>query len=203
MSGTHPGFDGCRRRDIRRNDPVVPVIHYVRVGRLGQIGRFVSAQGESFARGRRVVCRTSRGLEVGEVLGAQTRETTSIADGRLLRAVTPQDDLLLKRLERDRDNAFTACVERLEQRGVEATLIDVEHLLDGRSLYFYFLGELTPEIENLTTELGELYARQVEFHRFSDALTRGCGPACGTTEASGCGSSCSGCSLACPAATSQ
>jgi cell fate regulator YaaT (PSP1 superfamily) len=172
-------------------------IYYVRLGVLGQIGRFVSDVCETVARGRRVVCRTSRGLEVGEVLGVQTRQGgESKADGHLLRSMAPEDELLLERLERNRERAFSACADRLQQRGLRATLVDVEHLFDGRSLYFYFLGEVTPEVEALTTELADVYAARAEFRRFSDTLTEGCGPGCGTQWAPGCGSDCSNCSLA-------
>ena len=92
----------------------MPVIIYVRVGVLGQVGRFASADGGTWSRGCRVICRTARGLEVGEVLGVQLQDKgLSTADGSVLRALTPADDLLLERLERNRQQAFAACVERL------------------------------------------------------------------------------------------
>ena len=71
----------------------------------------------------------------------------------------------------------------------------MEHLFDGQSLFFYFLGEVTPEIERLSAELAELYEATVKFREFTEALTNGCGPGCGTAEAEGpgCGSSCSSC----------
>jgi hypothetical protein len=71
--------------------------------------------------------------------------------------------------------------------------MDVEHLLDGRSLYFYFLGDVTPELDALTAELAERYDAVVRFRQFSETLEAGCGPGCGTEEAAGCGASAGGC----------
>ena len=62
-------------------------------------------------------------------------------------------------------------------------LVDVEHLFDGQSLFFYFLGDTTPELDALTGELAEIYEAQVQFRKFTDTLTAGCGPGCGTEEA--------------------
>lgn len=176
----------------------MPVIHYVRVGILGHIGRFASATQGPIARGHRVICQTSRGLEVGQVLRPDAADPRdSSVDGSLLRRVTVDDDLVLERLERHRSEAYAACVDRLHKRGLNATLVDVEHLFDGKSLYFYFLGDITPEIERLTDELAEIYAARIQFRRFSAALTEGCGAGCGTAAATGCASSgCSHCSLA-------
>jgi hypothetical protein len=74
-------------------------------------------------------------------------------------------------------------------------LVDVEHTFDGESVYFYFLGEITPELEALTEELGAVYARKVRFKKFSETLANGCGPNCGTGEGSCSPSGCASCSL--------
>jgi cell fate regulator YaaT (PSP1 superfamily) len=171
--------------------------HWVRVGLLGHVGRYASADGNLFRRGRRVVCRTARGLEIGQVLGSAVEpDRTSSLDGTLLRYVTSADDLLLARLEKHRQRAYRACAQLLAQRRIPATLVDVEQLFDGQSLFFYFLGSVPPEVDALTEELADLYAAKVEFKRFAETLEHGCGPGCGTDEGAGCGSHCSGCSLA-------
>jgi len=168
--------------------------HYVRFGVLGAVGRFAAPGAESYARGARVVCRTHRGLEVGEVLSPLDDAHDLPSHGMLLRRVTVEDDLLLARLEKNRDEAYRACQDRLIERGIGAVLVDVEHLFDGQSLYFYFLGETTPELDSLTAELAELYEAQVQFRKFTETLTAGCGPHCGTDQAEGGGCGSGGCS---------
>lgn len=171
----------------------------VRVGVLGHVGRFTAVDGVRYPRAARVVCRTGRGLEVGEVLSDVEPAATFGSDGAVLRRVSVEDDLLLARLQKNKDEAYAACTSLLAERGIPAVLMDVEHLFDGRSLYFYFLGDVTPEIEALTGELAAAYDSTVQFRKFADTLTEGCGPGCGTAEAegSGCGSGgCSTCSVA-------
>jgi hypothetical protein len=165
------------------------------------VGRFTATDAASYPRGARVVCRTSRGLEVGEVLATLSADASQVpvrrgADGALLRAMTPEDELLLTRIEKNRLRAYDACVQLLEQRVIPAVLMDVEHLLDGQTIYFYFLGEVTAELEAITNELAEAYEAQVQFRQFAEAVTRGCGPGCGTDEAVGCGSHCVDCAVA-------
>jgi hypothetical protein len=109
--------------------------------------------------------------------------------------VTVADDLLLSRLEKNRERAYRACAERLAERGIPTVLLDVEHLFDGQSLYFYFLGETVPELDAITAELAEAYEAKAQLQKFAETLVAGCGPHCGTEEAAGCGSSCGSCAV--------
>jgi cell fate regulator YaaT (PSP1 superfamily) len=163
---------------------------------MGRLGRFAAVDGYRYGRGMEVVCRTRRGLELGEVLAAVASTGSQQADGQLLRRVTPQDQLLAERLERNKHQAFAACQQQLAERGISATLVDVELLFDGKSLFFYFLGDPSPELDALTDELAEVYDSQVQWRQFVDALTVGCGPDCGTEAGEGCGSACTSCSVA-------
>ena len=135
---------------------------------------------------------------MGEVLAADENERqhdgSANADGTLLRGVTVEDDLLLSRLEKNRDEAYQACSDLLIEHDLRVTLMDVEHLFDGRSLVFYFLGEVTPQLENLTQSLADTYETKVQFRKFAEAVTEGCGPDCGTEAAAGGGCGSSGCS---------
>lgn len=172
------------------------MMHLVRVGLIGNVGRFRAADGAVHPRGARVVVRTARGLESGEVLSSRV-ESAGDADGPLLRRMTTEDELLESRLQRHKLEALAACDEMIAERGIEATLLDAELLLDGSSIYFYYLGEPTEALESVTATLAEAYDAQAQLRRFADTLTEGCGPDCGTEEGGGCGSGgCSTCSVA-------
>lgn len=174
--------------------------HFVRVGALGNVGRFTSVDAVAYPRTSRVIVRTSRGLETGEILGPAEEEVMrGNTDGSILRGMTIEDELLENRLEKNRQRALDACTARLVELGITATLVDVEHLFDGRSLFFYFMGEVTPEIEAITAELAEVYDAAAQFRKFSETLTQGCGPGCGTEEAQGQGG-CTLCAKACAVA---
>lgn len=174
--------------------------HLVRVGALGCVGRFTSVDAVRYPRHARVVVRTGRGLELGEVLAEPARPDDGPADGSILRGMTVEDQLLAARLEQHRQAAYQACAARMAEIDTRAVLMDVEHLFDGRTLLFYFLGDMTPELESLTDELAELYETQVQFRRFAEAVNEGCGPGCGTETAAGCKTCATGCAVAgaCP-----
>jgi cell fate regulator YaaT (PSP1 superfamily) len=173
--------------------------HLVRLGALGHVGRFTAVDAVTYPRGLKVILRTARGLEIGEILGpVNDAPTPGQSDGSILRGMTIEDQLLQARLEKNRQAAFDACINRIGELGLTATLIDVEHLFDGRSLFFHFLGEVPKELESLAAELAQAYDSAAEFRRFADTLTTGCGPGCGTEEASGGG--CSSCATGCAVA---
>ncbi|MGC4003333.1 MAG: PSP1 C-terminal domain-containing protein [Pirellulales bacterium] len=170
--------------------------HYVRVGRVGQIGRFTSVDAVDYPRAARVILRTSRGLEIGEILSpAPETLERGLSDGAIIRGMTVEDQLLEARLDRKRDEAFAACETMLRERCSDAVLTDVEHLFDGGGLYFHFLGEPPAEVEALTVELAKTYDATAQIQKFSESLEFGCGPGCGTAAASGGG--CTTCGAGC------
>jgi hypothetical protein len=181
--------------------------YFVRFGVAGHVGRFASEIPRELRRGDRVVARTSRGLELAEAIGAVEVDAdggddfADEVDGVILRPVLETDELLQVRLSRYRDRAFDACRKWLDEKAIPGTLVDVEHLLDGESLFFHFLGD-PPELDFAASEeLAALYEKKVHFRRFADAIQQGCGPGCGTESATnGCASGgCSTCATGCGA----
>lgn len=181
--------------------------HLVRIGVLGQIGRFRSSVGMRHQRGTSVVCRTGRGVEMGTVLNLVPRadqdacsaHDAAETDGTIIRRATPEDHLLGARLEKNRLAALQDCERILADRFPSVLLMDVDLLFDGQTIFFYFLGdvpdEFADEVERLTAELAAAYEAKVELRRFAESLTSGCGPDCGTESGGGSGG-CSGCVLA-------
>ncbi|HVU88954.1 MAG TPA: PSP1 C-terminal domain-containing protein [Pirellulales bacterium] len=175
-------------------------LHLVRVGTMGVVGRFDAAEAGRYARHTRVVVRTARGMEIGEVLSPPDElGSTHDHEGTILRAMTIEDRLLESRLAKNSHAAFAACQQRLNERGLSACLMDVEHLFDGRTLVFYFLGDVPAEVEHVTGELAEVYEAKAQFRNFADTLTNGCGPDCGTESAAGHG--CTSCATGCAVAS--
>ncbi len=173
----------------------------IRIGLLGQIGRFLASSEQEFGRSDRVVCRTSRGVEVGEVLRqVESRSNRAIeADGSVLRRMRPEDELLwghLRQLSRD---AHAGCEAWLRENGFAQVLLDVEPLLDGKTLYFHFMTNVDDPVEKYVDELVRVYEQQVAHSDFAALLEHGCGPGCGTEQSeNGCSKrgGCSVCSVA-------
>lgn len=173
----------------------------VRVGAFAQIGQFSSEVRLELSSGDRVICRTARGLEVGIYLESIARDIggdQDLMDGVVLRKMTVQDDLLQQRLDKNRQLAIADCQQLVGQIEPDAVLLDAEQTFDGQRLYFYFLGDVSPELERLTDDLAEKYDAKVRFSEFAETLSAGCGPDCGTeTAAGGCGTAggCSSCGV--------
>jgi len=170
----------------------------LRVGLLGQVGRFSLGDVAGLRRGERVVCRTRRGIEVAVALGrARDSHDGSIdnsdgsieRDGRVLRRTTPEDELLWGHLRQLGEEAFQSCVAWLQEQSVTATLLEVEPLLDGRTLYFHFLSNVDDTVQQQLDALVAIYENRVRESQFAKLLEHGCGPGCGTAQAkNGCGS---------------
>ena len=154
----------------------------------------------------RVVCRTARGLEVGLVLGpaGEATDGSSVADGKILRRMTAEDELLWGHLRQLGEAAHHSCAAWLTQQSIEAVLLEVEPLLDGRTLYFHFLSEVDDQVQQHLDSLVTLYEHQVQQSKFANLLEHGCGTGCGTSQAkNGCGSrgGCAVCKIAGACAT--
>jgi len=173
--------------------------YFVRIGSWGDIvgcrcdGEAAFTPG-MIRRGHRVICRTGRGLEIGVVASVSETddEVTPEIAGVILRRTTPEDELLLARLEKYRAAAMQECRTELAQAGSMATLLDVDQLFDAGTLIFYFLETADPATEEIVQSLAARYESRVRSRHFAKLVSTGCGPNCGTADAHG-----GGCSGAC------
>lgn len=164
----------------------------VRVGSMGEIWRLTNPQQISVTRGNRVICRTGRGLEMGCVISSAPASLPS--SGTLIRRATTEDELLETRLDKFKQQAVNQCRHELTLRGPDVVLLEVDHLFDGRTLIFHFLGQLDSQVQELTDRLVQAYEKKARLKHFAKLLADGCGPGCGTQEAGGCGTA-GGCAV--------
>jgi nitrite reductase/ring-hydroxylating ferredoxin subunit len=154
----------------------------VRFGAMGHIGRFRAPVGLRCNRGSRVVVRSSRGLELGELLIAAEHDAHFVAEqpeaGELVREMTDDDRAKERLLLAGQQRAFDACQQLLAERQVPVDLVDAEQLFDGETLVFYFLGDPPVELADVTNELAKQYEAHVQFRPFG-AAPDGCGVGCG------------------------
>ncbi len=174
-------------------------VYLCRVGRHSQIGKFRNPESVARLRGQDVVLRTARGIEIGQILNQvsiaandsdiDSKVAVDATDGKILRSVTPEERLLQQQLLKAANTAFESCQQLLREIGNRDCLLEVEPLLDGRTLYFHFIG--TPD-DSLTTHLHslvEIFRETVQESQFAKLLEEGCGPGCGTKEKASCGDS--------------
>jgi cell fate regulator YaaT (PSP1 superfamily) len=149
-------------------------------------------------RGMQVIVRTHRGLEFGTVLSsASLLGCKDLLAAKYVRRSQPEDRLLWGQLVSLSQDSAQACQQFLEDRGSEDVLLEVEPLLDGKTIFFHFLGDISASTEAYVEQLAEVYRQEIASSPFANRLETGCGPGCGTPAKSSCGtgSGCSTCSL--------
>ena len=123
------------------------------------------------------------------------RDGQDFSDGWILRRMTPEDELLWGHLEHLSREARDKCCRWISEQCIVATLIEVEPLLDGKTLYFHFFAGVEEIVQRHLDSLVKVYQRSVAKSQFAQLLEHGCGPGCGTEKAkNGCGTS-GGCAI--------
>jgi hypothetical protein len=175
-------------------------------GKCGAVGVFTAETPLPLRRGARVLIETTRGAEVGEVLGPaslrQARLLGTVSAGKLLRSLTPEDEARQSDRRAVEKAIFEAARAWAGREGLLLEVLDVELLYHGQLAILQFVGQdaetekfaqaleahfgLTIRLENLT-----LPAAPEEEHHHCDK------PDCGR-ESGGCttcstGGGCSSC----------
>lgn len=172
-------------------------LYLVQCGANAEIYRLDSTN-KGLNRAMEVIVRTDRGLELGKILGsASWLGCKDLLTAKFVRRCQPEDRLLWGQLVALSQDSAKACQKFLEDRGSPDVLIEVEPLLDGKTIFFHFLGEISSSTEDYVEQLAEVYRNEIASSKFANQLETGCGPGCGTSAKSSCGTSsgCSTCSL--------
>jgi hypothetical protein len=111
---------------------------------MGHVARFpaMPARDGPLARGQTVVVQSHRGVELGEVLVHLETTASPPADDprQLLRLAGPDDLERARHAESLRDDRFAVCQGVLHEENWPWELIDVEPMLDDRSIVLHYLG---------------------------------------------------------------
>src|SRR4051812_24143132 len=109
--------------------------YIVRHGAMRHLGEFEPGPDAVYRRGARVVVRTDRGLEVGDVLcPANPRALELLAEtthGQIVRLLTAEDRASIDRCREAEVEEFDSCRRFIESRKLQMELVDVEHLFGG------------------------------------------------------------------------
>lgn len=147
----------------------MPVSFIVRHGAVRFLGTFEADEALQCRRGDRVVLRTERGQEVGDVLcEAQPQAVALLAEptsGQILRRLTDDDRAALARIEAAEPKELETCQSFVTQRRLQMELVDVEHLLGGERVIFYFLAEKRVDFRELVKDLARTFQTRIEMRQ--------------------------------------
>jgi cell fate regulator YaaT (PSP1 superfamily) len=143
--------------------------YLVRYGVMRHLAILSARGGLTLARGAQVIARTSRGLEVGEVLCEvgqdKSDESKATSEGQILREMTPEDANEAAHLQASAKNEFNLCRQHVEQLGLQMQLVDVEHLFGGERIIVYYLAEGRIDFRELVKRLAGEFQTRIEMRQ--------------------------------------
>ena len=124
---------------------------------------------ERYGRGARVIARTSRGLEAGDVLCEATDETTqhleNSGQGQILREMTAEDANELAHIRSNERKEFEICQGHVETLGLAMELVEIEHLFGGERIVVYYLAERRVDFRELVKRLAAEFQTRIEMRQ--------------------------------------
>ena len=109
--------------------------YVIRHGVMRHLGVFSTRGNDVYARSAQVIARTSRGLEVGEVLCEANElalaNLTDPKNGQILRETTADDAGELRRLLEQQQHEHATCHQHIAQLNLDMRLVDVERIYGG------------------------------------------------------------------------
>jgi len=129
---------------------------------------YFDPKGEKFEIGDTVIVETARGLELGHVMIAnkEIEEEELVAELKPVERRATDKDLekYAENLKR-RDEALKVCAEKIEKHGLEMKLIDVEFMIDGSKIVFYFSADGRVDFRELARDLAGYFKNRIELRQ--------------------------------------
>lgn len=169
-------------------DAPPPKTIVVRYGYLREIGEFPSDLTSKVGCGTKLILRTDRGTEIGEMLttvcgnGGCSKSITRdklldyieksggrdypfTEQGRVLRAATTQDLAEQAKLDENRTRHINLARELVQRHSLPMKIVDVEHLLGGERVLFYFVSEQRVDFRSLVRDLAHALHTRIELRQ--------------------------------------
>ncbi len=143
--------------------------YIVRYGSMRLLGVFSSRTKDEFDRDEKVIVRTKRGLEVGQVLCEATNQAVAqLRDpiyGTIMRTMSPEDESQVLHMVADSKSEMEICRRVIAQLGLPMQLVDVEHLFGGERIIVYYLAESRVDFRELVKTLASELQTRIEMRQ--------------------------------------
>jgi cell fate regulator YaaT (PSP1 superfamily) len=143
--------------------------YVVRYGVMRLLGVFSPRGNDEYRRGDRVIARTNRGLEVGDVLCESTEDTavhlTDPPSGQILRQMTAEDENELIHMRANESDEFARCDRIIRQSNLKMQLVDVEHVFGGERIVVYYLADGRVDFRDLVKMLASEFQTRIEMRQ--------------------------------------
>jgi len=143
--------------------------YLVRYGVMRHLAILSARGGATLGRGKKVIARTSRGLEVGEILCEAEQEKFDESDvaseGQILREMSAEDENEAAHILASAKNEFDICRQHVEHLSLQMQLVDVEHLFGGERIIVYYLAEGRIDFRELVKRLAAEFQTRIEMRQ--------------------------------------
>jgi cell fate regulator YaaT (PSP1 superfamily) len=125
---------------------------------------------EEYRRGDQVIIRSPRGIEWGEVLCEATDRTKEYLGGKevvgkIQRLATPEDEKLREENWKLEQDAFLQARRLIAEQNLAMQLIDVEQLLGGERITFYYTSEARIDFRELVKSMAQFFKIRIEMRQ--------------------------------------
>ena len=148
------------------DSPKVEVVG-IRFKKAGKVYYF--APGEMKLRlGDAAIVETARGHELGDVACANrmVREKDIVQPLRpVIRIATPEDIRHGEENRKKEDEAFSICLSKIAEHGLDMKLVDVEYTFDNSKLLFYFTSAGRVDFRELVKDLASVFRTRIELRQ--------------------------------------
>jgi cell fate regulator YaaT (PSP1 superfamily) len=143
--------------------------YVVRYGSTRALGVFTPRGQDRYLRGQRVVARTQRGLEAGDVLceasDEQAAKLSGSPGGQILRSMSADDSNELSHIHTKERAEFEVCLKHVQRLAMKMTLLDVEHLFGGERVVVYYLADERVDFRELVKALASEFQTRIEMRQ--------------------------------------
>jgi cell fate regulator YaaT (PSP1 superfamily) len=124
---------------------------------------------QEFERGSRVIARTQRGLETGEVLCAADERTVGQLEeppsGNIQREMTEEDENELAHMLAKSVEEADTCFRVIQEMELPMDLVDIERVFGGERMVIYYLSESRVDFRELVKRLAQEFQTRVEMRQ--------------------------------------
>ena len=167
--------------------------YLVKHGQGAFLGRFRAAEGVVPLRGQKVVVRSTRGLELGDVLEVVTerfgKQVSPEISGEMVRLATAEDETKALAAQQRADAILGDAQDSTARLGIPLSFLDAELLLDETTAILQGVHWAECDVSDLLAELSEKHGLIVRLHDLTAVPKAEASHGCET-----CGKEKSGCS---------
>ena len=129
---------------------------------------YFDPKGEKYELGEMVIVETARGMELGHILIANREVDESELVAELKPVERKANDRDLERYHENlekREDALKVCAEKIEKHELDMKLVDVEFMIDGAKIVFYFSADGRVDFRELAKDLAGHFHTRIELRQ--------------------------------------